>query len=357
MERILVWNGNELERTITGKILSSGLKNADIVLVGARTEALECLQESPADLFVADIERFDLANCNLVTSARKVAPDTPILVTSSGSQKDIAGYVWRLGVRDYLLKPYRPEWLLAAVKALARKGPRDDGGAGGTDWRQEYLARVNEGLRQFQYKKCTDAAREYLDFLHGSTDNKRMIRTCAVAFVEGVAEAGLPFSTAVQWKLSSCLEQFRVRFDQQERKYETYTFIVKMLDTLFDAMEESKLYEVNSEQKILNYIDRNIKRGVSLDEAAEYANMSSCYFSKFFKKMTGKNFITYVTDSKIETAKRMLTDTALPVINIAYELSYNETNYFSKAFKKKVGVSPTEYREAHAEKKQERGAG
>lgn len=57
-----------------------------------------------------------------------------------------------------------------------------------------------------------------------------------------------------------------------------------MLDTIFDAIEKSGLYEVDSEQKILNYIDRNIRRGVSLDEAAEYANMSSCYFSKLFKR-------------------------------------------------------------------------
>ncbi|UQT47221.1 helix-turn-helix transcriptional regulator [Flavonifractor plautii] len=83
--------------------------------------------------------------------------------------------------------------------------------------------------------------------------------------------------------------------------------------------------------------------------------MSSCYFSKLFKRMTGKNYITYVTDSRIEMAKRMLVDTEMPVINIAYELSYNETNYFSKAFKKKVGVTPSEYRTAHSELFREQG--
>lgn len=178
-----------------------------------------------------------------------------------------------------------------------------------------------------------------------------------VRFAEGVAKAGIPFSRTTQWKLSGSLEHFRVRFDQQERKYATYEFIVRMLDTIFDAIEKSGLYEVDSEQKILNYIDRNIRRGVSLDEAAEYANMSSCYFSKLFKRMTGKNYITYVTDSRIEMAKRMLVDTEMPVINIAYELSYNETNYFSKAFKKKVGVTPSEYRTAHSELFREQGAG
>lgn len=53
----------------------------------------------------------------------------------------------------------------------------------------------------------------------------------------------------------------------------------------------------------------------------------------------------------------MLLDTDMPVINIAYELSYSETNYFSKAFKKKVGVTPTEYREGRTQADWKRSAG
>ena len=337
MKQILVLIENELEQSITGDILRSGLgAEAEITLTAGAEQAIQQLQSGAVDLFIADVERFDVAHCNMVTTARKTAPDTPILVTSVGTQEEIAGYVWRLGVRDYLLKPYRPTWLLAAVRALVRK---ERSGGCAADQQEIYLRRLTEHLQRFQYKKCTDAAREYLDLLYQSTDNKGVIRTSAVRFAEGVAKAGIPFSRTT------------------ERKYATYEFIVRMLDTIFDAIEKSGLYEVDSEQKILNYIDRNIRRGVSLDEAAEYANMSSCYFSKLFKRMTGKNYITYVTDSRIEMAKRMLVDTEMPVINIAYELSYNETNYFSKAFKKKVGVTPSEYRTAHSELFREQGAG
>ncbi len=336
MKQILVLIENELEQSITGDILRSGLgAEAEITLTAGAEQAIQQLQSGAVDLFIADVERFDVAHCNMVTTARKT-------------------YVWRLGVRDYLLKPYRPTWLLAAVRALVRK---ERSGGCAADQQEIYLRRLTEHLQRFQYKKCTDAAREYLDLLYQSTDNKGVIRTSAVRFAEGVAKAGIPFSRTTQWKLSGSLEHFRVRFDQQERKYATYEFIVRMLDTIFDAIEKSGLYEVDSEQKILNYIDRNIRRGVSLDEAAEYANMSSCYFSKLFKRMTGKNYITYVTDSRIEMAKRMLVETEMPVINIAYELSYNETNYFSKAFKKKVGVTPSEYRTAHSELFREQGAG
>jgi YesN/AraC family two-component response regulator len=72
--------------------------------------------------------------------------------------------------------------------------------------------------------------------------------------------------------------------------------------------------------------------------------MSSYYLSKIFKKETGVNFVTYLTERKIEIAKDMLANTDVPIINIALDLSYHEPNYFSKVFKKSTGMTPTEYR-------------
>ena len=106
MKQILVLIENELEQSITGDILRSGLgAEAEITLTAGAEQAIQQLQSGAVDLFIADVERFDVAHCNMVTTARKTAPDTPILVTSVGTQEEIAGYVWRLGVRDYLLKP------------------------------------------------------------------------------------------------------------------------------------------------------------------------------------------------------------------------------------------------------------
>ena len=178
MKQILVLIENELEQSITGDILRSGLgAEAEITLTAGAEQAIQQLQSGAVDLFIADVERFDVAHCNMVTTARKTAPDTPILVTSVGTQEEIAGYVWRLGVRDYLLKPYRPTWLLAAGRALVRK---ERSGGCAADQQEIYLRRLTEHLQRFQYKKCTDAAREYLDLLYQSTDNKGVIRTSAV---------------------------------------------------------------------------------------------------------------------------------------------------------------------------------
>lgn len=347
MEKILIWNRNELERKITLDILRSGLDNSVEIQTAATADAcIQMLRDKTVDLLLADIDRFDMVNCNLIMKAQSLAPDTPILITSAGNQEEIASSVWRLGAHDYLLKPYRPDWLVAAVNALIRH--QETAPQSSTHWQQEHLSRLSDNLHRFQYKKCTNTAREYLDLLYESVDNRGELRRDITFFAEGIAKAGASFGPGVAGKLTECLEHFRSRFDWQDRKYDTFVFFVKMLDLIFDTLEQAQVYEIDGEQKILNFIDRNIKRGLSLDEVAEYANMSSCYFSKLFKRMTGKNYIAYVTDSRLEMAKQMLADTEMPVINIAYELSYSETHYFSKAFKKKLGLTPSEYRRTHS---------
>lgn len=346
MGQIIVLNENQMEREITKSILSDGLKSADIILASAEEPVMKLLREGNVDLLIADVPRFDLRHCDMMVHARQVSPNTPILVTSTGVRADIAPHVWRLGLQDYLLKPCRPAWLLAAVRILKRdtSKTREDREE---QRRKRYLKLLDEQMRAFCYKKCTDVAKDYLDSLYKDVHNKNVIRFQALQFAEELAHLGDSLGAAVQTKLATILEQFKLRFGQQVQKYDTYLVLKKMLDIIFAVFDEDRCYQVGSEQRVLNYIDRNVKDGISLEQAAEYANMSSYYFSRFFKKITGVNFITYVTDCKIAVAQEMLVDTDMPVISIAYELSYNEANYLSKVFKRKVGMTPTEYREAH----------
>ena len=345
MKRILVLNGNDLERKITGQILSSQLDTSVQITLFATAElVLQNLRESPADLLVADIQRFGITQCNMITMARQLAPSMSILITSSGNQKEVASAVWRLGVNDYLLKPYRPEWLISAAKVLMHQNTAE----GEIAKRQkEFLDRLVEALHRFQYKKCIFAAKEYLDLLYENTNNITVLHTSLITFVKGVAEAGAPFGAYVQEKLSSCVEAFTARLERQDRKYDVYLMLEKMLNIIFDTIEQENLCGSDSEQRVLNYIDRNVRRGLSLNMVADYVNMSACYFSKLFKKMTGKNYIAYVTEGKIDLAKQMLVDTDMSLPDIADELLYNETNYFGKAFKKKTGLTPSEYREVY----------
>ena len=74
--------------------------------------------------------------------------------------------------------------------------------------------------------------------------------------------------------------------------------------------------------------------------------ISPFYFSKLFKEETGANFIDYLTMARIERAKGFLRDKARSVKEISAAAGYADANYFSKLFKKVVGLTPTEYRSA-----------
>jgi AraC-like DNA-binding protein len=213
--------------------------------------------------------------------------------------------------------------------------------------RQLCLAAIGSSIHECQYKKSLETAKEYIDFLFRSNENINIIRGRTVEFITGLTALGEGHSPEAQQRLNAGLERFRLRFDLQSSAFEVAGVADEMLNVIFTELESRQLYSGDDLKKVLNYIDRNIKRGVTLDMAAAYVGMSASYFSKFFKKYMGVNFITYVTDRKIEAAKDMLVNTDRPVVNIAYDLSYSETNYFSKTFKKKVGVTPTEYRERH----------
>jgi two-component system response regulator YesN len=94
----------------------------------------------------------------------------------------------------------------------------------------------------------------------------------------------------------------------------------------------------------LTYIEKNYQENITLQKVAEISNVSSYYFSRLFKKELGVNFSIYLKQRKIEKGKELLIQTSLPIENIATKLGYYEAGYFTKVFKQAEGITPSEYR-------------
>ena len=93
-------------------------------------------------------------------------------------------------------------------------------------------------------------------------------------------------------------------------------------------------------------IHESLSSDVSLEDIARRVEISPFYFSKLFKEETGENFIDYLTMARVRRAKELLLDRDLSVRDVSMESGYADPNYFSKLFKKVVGLTPTEYRES-----------
>lgn len=98
-------------------------------------------------------------------------------------------------------------------------------------------------------------------------------------------------------------------------------------------------------ENAIDYIDKNFKENISLDMIASVCNLSPCYFSKLFKKEIGVNYTTYINNKKIDYAKKILETTDMPILNLSIDLGFEDCGYFIRVFKKIEGVTPKKYRE------------
>ncbi|MCC3356319.1 response regulator [Bacillus sp. REN16] len=96
--------------------------------------------------------------------------------------------------------------------------------------------------------------------------------------------------------------------------------------------------------KAKKYIDLRYRESVTLEEVAEYVELSPHHFSKLFKEKMGVTFIDYVTTIRVNHAKREMDDPSKSFKEICFSVGYKDPNYFSRVFKKYTGMSPSEYR-------------
>ena len=83
---------------------------------------------------------------------------------------------------------------------------------------------------------------------------------------------------------------------------------------------------------------------LSLEDVAEAINVSSFYLSRLFKEVKGENYINYLTDLRMKKARELLKNPRISIKEISSEVGFNDQNYFSRIFKNKFGMTPTEFR-------------
>ena len=103
-------------------------------------------------------------------------------------------------------------------------------------------------------------------------------------------------------------------------------------------------------QKVKDYIDANFKDDIRLQELADLANMTPTAFSRFFQLRRGKSISEYIIDVRLGHAARMLADSTMAVVEICYRCGFNNISNFNRIFKRKKGLTPTEFRENYHKK-------
>ena len=168
----------------------------------------------------------------------------------------------------------------------------------------------------------------------------------------------------IKEKYANCIIIFITAYDRFD--YAIEAMHIKAFDYLLKPWKEERLCElintaienvrgmqktdgiVHSQKDIIkDYIDRNYKKDISAKDVAGILGYSDVYFSKVFKQLFDDNFINYLTKIRIDRAKVLLKDVSFNIKEVGKSVGYADSNYFTKVFKRSIGISPSEYRSKH----------
>ncbi|MEG2642613.1 MAG: response regulator, partial [Eubacterium sp.] len=281
MYKVFIVEDEHLEIEALELILTQQADDVDVVGTAASgTVALENIRKTTPDIVIMDINIPEMNGIEVLRQIKKDDPNTKVILITAFNEFDFAHQAIKAKVDDFLLKPIRPAQLIEAVNQAIT--------ALKVNAKNKFDEKMNEVIFAVVQKKYNDsrvALTEYLDVLYDYYGYDLIsIQHEIQHFME---ELNVVSVDTCNYDIKSTL---RNRNNHQhfvnsyQNRYDLKVEIMKSIDKIFDKLMDIRDNRKNSIEDILNYIDRNCHKDISLDQVGEYANMSSYYLSKIFKK-------------------------------------------------------------------------
>ncbi len=167
--------------------------------------------------------------------------------------------------------------------------------------------------------------------------------------------------TGVPRKAVEIMKQIEAELpaDSSRRRLALRTYLRLLLLQLVNHFAESagvaKPFDHHERQAerlrpLFAYLDAHYAEEITVETAASVLHMSASHFMNFFKKTTGHSFRTHLNRFRIAKAKSLLLWTIRPVADIGFQVGFESPSYFTSAFRKIVGMTPSEYRKSSEER-------
>lgn len=223
------------------------------------------------------------------------------------------------------------------------------------------------GVDRDIYIKFTSEQEQELTYLIRSGAAERLDLVLDSIFAEWMDGGELPSPEKVKVFCTELMVNIRSTLHEDLQVADGYFFDTKMEEMTYntDSIQALRAIvgelchcyceEIGSKQKAsahivinesLKYIREHLELNESVADYAKQVHLSTSYYSNLFKKVTGQSVLQFVVNEKMERAKCLLLQ-GIPLHEVAAAVGYEERSYFSDVFKKRVGMTPTEFRKAY----------
>ncbi len=148
------------------------------------------------------------------------------------------------------------------------------------------------------------------------------------------------------FEAQALIEFMNQEIDQKNLGYQAQatSYFTQLLILLMRAYEEKKIHTLSSEALIINYVEKNFKNHITIKELSEKSGLSESSLLRAFKKVTGEPPLVYQNKLRMLAAADDLAHSRKSVTQIALDVGFNDSNYFTRAFKKIHNMTPLEFK-------------
>ena len=349
LAKLIVIDNNPLEGEAYAHIIQHGYPNIQYMgQAFTGIQGLGLVKEVQPDIAFVDTEiSGDINGLMLIRAINEISPNTSIVVISIYEEEfHYLQNAIRFGVSDYYLKPVNNQDLHMLFSKLESKN-KPNASISNESNRDKFRDLVD--TIQSGKPDCANVAlRGFWDIAMRSQN--RSVESLSIFCIE-FATSVMYYSGGQKYQpaiLSLAYARFIKGVCLCTMLEEIYGKLADFLNECADALNQS-IDDVSNPQikKAKELIESFIENGkvVTLEAIAREVFLSPVYLSRLFKKSENINFVDYVHNYRLNKAKLLLSETKDSVAIIAKKCGYEECNSFRRLFKKKLGLSPTEYRE------------
>ena len=298
-------------------------------------DAIPYLNSNFYDLIFVDIKGGDMDGLELIEKYHVKTPETQWIIISGYDKFEYAQQAILYGVSDYLLKPVTKERLSEAILKVINK--RKNPLMIDIQTIDNFILELTDSIWKIDKVKT----KLLISQLESKLTNKHL----SLNYIQRLLD--YTFNKVIKnLENKSRILNHRVTFDMKigntvqeivKNFTEKCLFLIETIEytrkgTELDPIEEAK-----------NFIQKNLNKDLSLDIVAKKMGFNSSYFSQIFKKETGKTFVEYRTQLRMEKAEQILLKSNTRIIDVPSMIGLNDYPHFIKTFKKYTGYTPSEY--------------
>lgn len=319
--------------------ISAFINNCDVgfEVVGTfrdGSDAIKYLEENNVDLVISDIRMVQVSGIDLAQYIYENKPWTQVILLSGYTDFEYAKAAIKYNVKEYITKPTDFENLknsLINMKNLLTEQKNNNINSFFDNIMHLYAEIVSINLADAKEMLCT--------LLDENTHKNERLGQYAFNIFEIIIDK---LYANLNIRISTENDDFNYFPDITDNQ-KVYDFSIKMLENIIKQLSaKNKKTDNIVVDKLIQFINDNFSKNISLQDAAESVFFNPAYCSRFFKEQTGENFSNYLLKVRMEHAVKLLKENK-KINDISKEFGYQSPGYFTRVFKDYYNCTPSEY--------------